>query len=94
MTPTRRKPDPFLEVGETNTKPWLSREVSVQWIVGLILAFGAWSYNERGRTAAEMAQIKAGLDQRPDLVERRNRAEDKLQACLERQIDMAMGCKG
>ena len=73
-------------------KPWLSREVSVQWVIGLALAFAAWSHNERVRAASEMAQLRSSVDQRPGLIERSDREQDRLQECLQRQMDLLKGC--
>ena len=73
-------------------KPWLSREVSVQWVIGLAIAFVAWSHNERVRAASEMAQLRSSIDQRPGLIERRDREQDRLQECLQRQMDLVKEC--
>ena len=73
-------------------KPWLSREVSVQWVIGLVIAFVAWSHNERVRAASEMAQLRSSIDQRPGLIERRDREQDRLQECLQRQMDLVKEC--
>ena len=73
-------------------KPWLSREVSVQWVLGLVIAAVLWAHNERVRSATEIAQLQQAVAQRADLVERRNREQDQLRECLQRQIDIAHGC--
>lgn len=77
---------------QTPAKPWLSKEVSVQWIVGLVLAFAGWAYSEKERSTREMAELRSAIEQQPRNAERRDRMDDKLQACLERQIDLALRC--
>ena len=74
-------------------KPWFSREVSVQWVLGLAIAFVAWAHNDRVRAATDMAQLRSSLEQRPGLIERRDREQDRLQECLQRQMDLLRECQ-
>ena len=71
----------------------------MQWILGLVFAAGLWVWDERTTTAAEkatlrgeIASLRAAVDQRPDLIERRNREQDKMEACMQRQLDLALRC--
>ena len=69
-------------------KSWLSKEVSIQWVLGLVLAGVWWMHEERVKWQVQMAAMEEKLQQRPDLIERRNREQDKLQECLQRQMDL------
>lgn len=53
-----------------------------------ILALG-WGYEGH----RQLAKVEAGQDQRPELIERRNRELDALQRCVERQMDLIRSCR-
>lgn len=74
-------------------KSWLSREVSVQWVAGLVVTGVVWIWQKDRADAIRIAGLETQMAQRPDLVDRRNREQDALKQCLERQIDILMRCK-
>lgn len=74
-------------------KPWLSREVSIQWVIGLALVAIWWVIDRDKQQEARIGQVAEQMAQRPDLVERRNRELDKLEACMNRQIELVRSCK-
>lgn len=53
-----------------------------------ILAMG-WGFDNY----RQVAKLEAQAEQRPDLIERRNREIDALQACMQRQIDLVRSCR-
>ena len=68
-------------------KPWLSTEVSVQWVAGLAIAFLVWTVrNDRAHTS-ETAVLESKINDRASLIERRNREIDTMQAQMDRQTD-------
>lgn len=45
-------------------KPWLSTQVSLQWVAGLVLAFGVWGFQQYEDSENAMAGLAATMQER------------------------------
>lgn len=62
-------------------------------MAGLVVTGVVWIWQKDRADAIRIAGLETQMAQRPDLVDRRNREQDALKQCLERQIDILMRCK-
>ncbi len=73
---------------------FLDRTIRVEWLLGLLLALAVYYHRSASEDAQSAAQARTALEQRPDLIDRRNREMDALRMCMERQLDLALRCNG
>ena len=72
------------------TRKWFEpRSIRLEYVAGLLITFAVFMY-QRDK---DLSRIEAAAAQRPDLVERRNREIDKLEQCMQRQLDLIQQCR-